>query len=240
MKFCPACKQHKDQSLFAKNKVAEDGLYSSCKECDNKRNAKQKSELVPFVKKMYNKIKNKDAQIKRLNKKQSEQLEPGRHECRITWEEFLNKFMDQYRAIGLTCPIKGFEMTHFHGKGKLPTNISVDRLDNDLPYTYENIIFMSLMANRAKSSLRIPDVIALNFWIQTLMPHKYYGYSKSHDDHLIKLREELQIRRKINEMEQALSVSEKHTGDDWEQTSLFDQGHETPIRDDNPKRNTKH
>ena len=200
MKQCTKCKQYKDKSLFSKQANSKDGLYAFCKECDKKRAAEQKSQLIPFVKKMYNKIKNRDAQRKRENRI-SKEGEKGRHECQITWEQFLDKFMDQYRAIGLTCPIKGIQMTHQHGKGKLPSNISVDRLDNDLPYNWENVIFMSLSANRAKNSLRVPDIVALNFWIQTLMPHKYYGYVKAHEEHLQDLKEELELRRKINEMD---------------------------------------
>ena len=35
LKYCPACQQHKDKSMFSPRKQSPDGLRSTCKECKN-------------------------------------------------------------------------------------------------------------------------------------------------------------------------------------------------------------
>jgi len=224
MKKCKRCGEFKPLTEYYKHLSNTDGLYGSCRTCYIKKGNKQKSGLIPFLKKCYrhvnyrksDKIILKGAVANRLN------LTEARHDCKITWDDFLKKFKSQHSQLGLTCPIFNIRMTHQLGKGRLMTNISVDRLDNDLPYTYENIIFISDGANMAKGPLRFPDIIALNFWLKQLMPHKYYGYTKELELRLEKLADEAKQRRIENEMEQAIQLSENREGTHWEQTSLFD------------------
>lgn len=224
MKKCKDCGELKPLTKYYKHPNYKDGYYNSCKKCYDLKTTTQKSQLIPYLRKAYRSVtyRKNNTSVVKGRKKNRFKLAEARHECEITWEEFLEKFNDQHKFLGLTCPISGVQMTHQLGKGKLDTNLSADRLDNDLPYTYNNLIFMSYGANLTKGHIRFPDVIALNFWLKEFMPHKYYGYTKEFELRLRKLYKQAEIKEKQNEMEQAIQLSEEREGTDWEQTSLFD------------------
>lgn len=48
------------------------------------------------------------------------------------------------------CALTGFELTYLRGKGRVQTNVSLDRLDNELGYTKENVQLTCLKANEMK------------------------------------------------------------------------------------------
>ena len=67
-----------------------------------------------------------------------------RKQCRVTWEEFFERFQDQYFLSGMRCPLTNIKMTTEQGKGiGNPTSMTVDRIDNDVMYTKENLMFIS-------------------------------------------------------------------------------------------------
>jgi hypothetical protein len=48
------------------------------------------------------------------------------------------------------CALTGFELTYVRGKGRVQTNVSLDRVDNELGYTKENIQLTCIKANEMK------------------------------------------------------------------------------------------
>lgn len=51
------------------------------------------------------------------------------------------------------CALSGREMTYISGKGRIPTNISIDRIDNTIGYEIDNIQLVCRQANQMKMEL---------------------------------------------------------------------------------------
>jgi hypothetical protein len=82
--------------------------------------------------------------------------------CDFTMEQFLNHWeKHKIRYGGLICAISGLPMTHIGLNDSLNkykrnwSNISVDRLDSDKPYTLKNTIFVRWDINLSKRDLSI-------------------------------------------------------------------------------------
>jgi hypothetical protein len=52
-------------------------------------------------------------------------------------------------------------MTWLQGAGRLPTNLSIDRIDNTRGYTADNIQFVCDWANTAKNQLSVDEFVRL-------------------------------------------------------------------------------
>jgi hypothetical protein len=81
---------------------------------------------------------------------------------RVTKEDFFELWEKHKKEHGMKCLMTGVEMTHVRGKGiknKTPTNISVDRLDNEKGYTKQNIIFVTHEFNLRKNAILIIDCV---------------------------------------------------------------------------------
>lgn len=63
------------------------------------------------------------------------------------------------------CAITKVPMTNSSGKGKLQTNISIDRIDSSLGYTEGNIQLVCTMVNKMKSDSTKEE---FEFWIRAL------------------------------------------------------------------------
>lgn len=71
-------------------------------------------------------------------------------------DEFFEVFWNQVETLGgIYCAYTGIQMTHKRGKGRIGTNISLDRIDNTKGYTKENIIFCTADFNDLKGSVTI-------------------------------------------------------------------------------------
>jgi hypothetical protein len=82
-----------------------------------------------------------------------------KNEITLSMNEFIEIWKEQYEKFGMKCPYSGIEMTFKKGQGKMFTNISVDRYDNNKPYQDGNIVFCCMVINRMKQELHITD-----FW----------------------------------------------------------------------------
>lgn len=60
--------------------------------------------------------------------------------------------MGIYDAQEGFCALSGIKMTHISGEGRVPTNISIDRIDSNLGYIEGNIQLVCCAVNLAKSS----------------------------------------------------------------------------------------
>lgn len=138
-KFCVSCNKTKSITHFyPKRRV--------CKKCKLKQAAEYSSTEEGYIKQLYNSLQSRWTRL-------------GKHEIKITKREFVNLWKQHKQQYGKTCLITGKNMTHIRNYGlsrkTIATNISVDRLDNDIGYTKENIIFVTTEFNIKKNAVSI-------------------------------------------------------------------------------------
>jgi len=73
-----------------------------------------------------------------------------------------------YQQEGL-CAITGRMMTHIVGKGKVTTNISIDRIDSDSGYSTDNVQLVCHDVNIMKSTLTMDQLYSL---CEEILEHK--------------------------------------------------------------------
>ena len=146
-KTCTLCKKEKPVDQYYVKSKAKDGLHQWCKKCkESKANEAQSKNPIAFVRRLYQMTLTK---FKREKK----------NEILVEMNEFIEIWKEQYDKFGMKCPYSGIEMTFKKGHGKMFTNISVDRYNNDKPYQDGNIVFCCMVVNRMKQELHIND-----FW----------------------------------------------------------------------------
>lgn len=159
-KVCNTCKKEYPRTIeffypvrkdkFDKEKII--GFAHECITCSNIRtnkwntenkekkrigNLRYKMTEIGYFKEMWGNISRK----KELNKFKD-------------FEEFYQCWIDQQKIYGNKCPYSGVEMTRFKGRNKkTPTNISKDRILSSLPYSKENIMFVTWAINDQKGNV---------------------------------------------------------------------------------------
>ena len=125
LKFCSKCKQEKPLSEFYKDSSRKDGFEYHCKECQNK------IDKIYRERKILKYIKDR---CSNQNNKQYKNYGGRGIKCLITAEE-IRKLMVRDGYWDLKKP-------------------SIDRIDNDGNYTYDNCRFIELSENSIKSKLK--------------------------------------------------------------------------------------
>ena len=91
----------------------------------------------------------------------------GHYDLHFTREEFLEAWEKHKKKYGgMYCAYTGELMTHQRSNIKDPlrnqsSNISVDRLDPEKPYTLDNILFCTVKFNNKKGSIGYKDCLAI-------------------------------------------------------------------------------
>jgi len=86
----------------------------------------------------------------------------NKYEVTISFEDLLNLYTIQ----GGLCAISGVPMTFLKGSGEIPTNISLDRIDSNLPYEISNIQLVCCQVNFMKHTLTKEQ---LYFWCERIL-----------------------------------------------------------------------
>ncbi len=86
----------------------------------------------------------------------------GKHPVEVVADEL--KFL--WDKQGGLCALSGVPMTYEKGKGRLPTNLSIDRKDSSLGYTFDNVQLTCYQANLMKSELTTAQ---LKFWCERIL-----------------------------------------------------------------------
>ena len=73
----------------------------------------------------------------------------------LTIEDLENIYRDQNGC----CALSGIPMTYAIGKGRVPTNISIDQIDPGKGYTRSNIQLVCMAVNQMKSDLCITELL---------------------------------------------------------------------------------
>ena len=195
LRYCKSCERTLPLSAFTVSRRKTGGEYYSCKSCRAARDGIKKSSPYSYLEDLYRKIKVRKQYIEEgkglgTNSKNKE--------CMVTKEEFHLRFVAQFEVFGLMCPVSGVMMTTIRGdKQPHPYNMTVDRIDNDAPYTSKNIMFISKKANFEKGSISLYSIAALDVLCSYLMPNKYKAIKRWVDDNLRESVEYGYLREKI-------------------------------------------
>ncbi len=162
-KKCTQCGEVNPLTLFPKDKNKKDGRHPWCKKCLNNEMHKYRNTERGYLRMRYNSLNSEQRKSK----------------CFFTFDEFLAAFEKHKSIYGMKSawgpgpdhleehlPMKMIQ----EGKGKIGThggcikgskrilsNLSVDRLDTNLDYTLQNIIFIRYDENRRKSDSSYSD-----------------------------------------------------------------------------------
>ena len=174
MKACNKCKKSLPEEMFhrrTRNKRLH--LYPTCKPCRKLRDAARVGQPHTYLKNLYRGVRDRFAKSESRSWKDNNR---SAKECRVSWEDFLDRFMDQYAVMGLRCPLTNIQMTTVQGKGFNLQSMTVDRIDNEVMYTKENIMFISQKANLNKGGTTLYSIAALDFYLNNIMGSKYRAY----------------------------------------------------------------
>jgi len=183
-KVCSRCKQRLDVENFYHNK----GRFNSfCIKCakkyqneytkDNKKTINRKYQemcsteegaIRVMFRSIKNKINSKKRSVKKGKLKMTEKEIYQYYECKVTYEELLEIWKEQHKKYGMHCPISKQIMTFLRanngkrGPGNAFSNtISIDRLDPNVCYQKNNIIFIANEVNLRKNKVYYNDCVRI-------------------------------------------------------------------------------
>lgn len=141
--YCQICTNYLplNKEFFREKNRNVSGFYHCCKTCHNQH-----------IKK-YRYLPGKIS-LRQVFKEFLCNCKTRKSECRITIEDLLDKWNEQK---GL-CALTGKQMTYVRGKGRVDTNVSVDRKNNNLGYTKDNIQLVCTIINVMKYTLTKKDL----------------------------------------------------------------------------------
>ena len=157
--LCYSCKQYKPLDYFAKNiaKWFRAEKDSRCKEC--KRNA-------------YLRRKEKNRGSKDLNRLLYERFHGLKDrarkkdiQCNIDLQ-YLHELWNTQKGL---CALSGIPMTYYFDSGRVPTNVSVDRINSNLGYIKGNLQLVCMAVNQMKSDLTIEQ---LKYFCKSILEYK--------------------------------------------------------------------
>ena len=144
MKKCTQCFIVKPFSEFSKDCSKKYGIRADCKKCDYIRKSKFLSTENGFLGAVYRNMVNR----KKSNNKF--------YEVKFTYKQLIKKWEEHKLKYGQNCIYTGEPIFHKRNKSQIRGNqISIDRIDNNKPYTIDNIVFCSSRANWIKGQVTI-------------------------------------------------------------------------------------
>ena len=166
-KKCTRCNKIKDLELFDRKKENKtDGRKSWCKECASKHSKtvwsayKRDKDHEALSASRYQFLKHWLINVKKPNKRARHPVHPS-----LSIEDL----MDLWNTQQGKCAKTGITMTHLKGSGKVDTNVSVDRIDNNIKeYNKDNIQLVCYRYNMMKHEMDEPS---LAFWCKTILQH---------------------------------------------------------------------
>ena len=152
MKICTTCNQQKEFKQFRKLKNSFDGYEYACKPCRDIQCRNWDSTEKGYIRNLYSNMKKRT--VSGVHKNASEEIKK-KHTVYLTIEEFEDLWKQHKEKHGYKCLLTGVKMTHAPSKenGNINNNISADRLDPNIGYTKENIIFVSANVNIRKNAI---------------------------------------------------------------------------------------
>ena len=175
MKICLNCNKEKPSTEFSKRTKSKDGLQHQCKGCRKLYRLENKKHIVQSSREYYSKNKstiddkhkqyrdnNKEVIIERsntyrTNNREKRLLDSSKFSATKKGIEHTITLADI--VIPIRCPYLNIKLTNIINKGAIPTNSSIDRIDNTKGYVKDNIQIISTKANIMKNSSTIEQLI---------------------------------------------------------------------------------
>jgi len=183
MKICTRCKTEKSIEEFYKSTRGKYIEYK-CKKC-HKEYRLNNLDRINARKKIYENTKHSflltsyysmTGQYRRKIRENFSKDKLKNYEVSISKKDFLD-MVDKYeKENGFICQITNMPLTHLRHLNKrknCPTNFSVDRLDTQIGYSKENIIFVSWEFNQRKNGVKIEDCFSILKLYKKKYPEKY-------------------------------------------------------------------
>ena len=163
MKKCIKCLKNKPINEYYSNKQN----YNVCIECRRKQTLKwikDNKERKTKTNYLYNNstrgflVNAFNYVLKRSRKRKNRKS----IEVKLTKPQFFEEFLLHIERFGMNCRYTGVPLTTVSNRGGgqisiTRTNLSVDRIDNTLPYQVDNIVFCTHDFNNRKGSVTIDD-----------------------------------------------------------------------------------
>jgi hypothetical protein len=169
-KRCPVCEEVKSLDDFHNDRTRKDGHHGLCKSCLNEGITKYRNTEKGYLKMRYDSLRAREFTDRKWGRKSK---------CHFTFDEFLAAWekhkniygmkksawgpgidnLEQHLPMTMTQEGNGQIGKHGNCRGNKITgsNLSVDRLDPNLDYTLQNIIFIRNDENRRKSDSSYED-----------------------------------------------------------------------------------
>jgi hypothetical protein len=142
---CSICKWWKPLDAFGPSKVSYSGYETRCKRCNTTRTLKSHSKTIHMALYYLN--------YSHHNNKSYGRKAVRRRQLISESEVTLDLLKEMWAKQGGKCAVTGIPMTWAAAAGRVPTNVSLDRIDNSLGYSEDNIRLVCKMANHMKNSL---------------------------------------------------------------------------------------
>lgn len=147
--LCTACLKYWEVGDFTTNpqrRMDREGRHCVCKVCQSIQAKERRKRL------------HKDS----LDKLLKERLNSIKTRCKEKgWStditlQYLKELLIEQDSC---CAISGIKMTHLLSAGRVPTNLSIDRIDSSVGYTRGNVHFVCMAVNQMKSNLSMDLLI---------------------------------------------------------------------------------
>lgn len=157
--LCYSCKEYKPLDCFDRNpgKWFRAEKDTRCKECKKKAYLRRKEknrgskDLNRLLYERFHGLKD------RSNKKNID--------CNIDLQ-YLHELWDKQKGL---CALSGIPMAYYFDSGRVPTNLSVDRIDSSLGYIKGNIQLVCMAVNQMKSDLTVEQ---LKYFCKSILEYK--------------------------------------------------------------------
>lgn len=149
-KKCTKCLKVQPLFEFTKDCWKKSGIRSNCKKCDYIRKSKFLSTENGFLQSIYRNM---------INRKEASDGGKDRgkvYAVEFTYKQLIKKWEEHKLKYGQNCIYTNEPIFHKRNREQIRGNqISIDRLDNNKPYTIDNIVFCSSRANWIKGQITI-------------------------------------------------------------------------------------
>tara|TARA_R110000824_G_C14806283_1_gene635034 strand:+ start:52 stop:570 length:519 start_codon:yes stop_codon:yes gene_type:complete len=151
-KKCTTCGEVKLFTDFPTDRTKKNNLHSQCHICKNKRALIYKNTEEGYLKTMYNNISNREGRKCYVNFDELNaafKKHKNTYGMKSAWGPGVD-YLDQHLPITM--------ITKMTNERKLTaSNLSVDRLDSNLEYTLQNLIFIRCDENSRKKNTTYED-----------------------------------------------------------------------------------